>query len=382
MKLLLLLIASVSCVSAIRRPICHFLLRDYTNTFVEVMRKCPAGTSYCAARVSNATGLSSLVVDHYEYYCENERNITLNLQVPEAPNQGCYPFGPSGTEFVCFCHEDFCNNKENMEEVFLSFRKFVHLAPAVPHQVAAPPLQLPQHAHIPLHRPHPNTVLEVQPNIERRPIVPNVPDVVPMRPQGARNNVLNTVQRQGPLTTTQNSVGATVGSFNTAHGAIGTPNAVHSTVSYSGTQKGLISNEDAQNTQIVTPDAQTVPNTASKKRNLVDIDAVSTEATTDATKAATDSTEALTTRTTTQSATPLASDNIIGLENGILARPRKLAGNDARAVSPLPRPRQDGTVIHRRIIREANKNLRPFETKVKTQQIFLINDDSPKIKHG
>ncbi|CAD5234169.1 unnamed protein product [Bursaphelenchus xylophilus] len=234
----------VAVSQAIRRPICHFLLRDFSGTFVEVMRKCPAGTSYCAARVSNATGLSSLVVDHYEFYCENERNITLNLQIPEAPNQGCYPFGPSGSEFVCFCHEDFCNNKENMEEIFLSFRKFVHLSSA----------PLPPHVHINNHHVHPQNVLEFQPHLGQvQPITSNI-----------------------------------------------------------------------------------------------------------------------------------VNEQVIAMSNveTATAPVRKVAANELKSFNPLPRPRQDGTVIRNRAVRDTNRNLRPFETKVKTQQIFLINEDSPKVKHG
>ncbi|KAI6194901.1 hypothetical protein M3Y96_01174500 [Aphelenchoides besseyi] len=101
-------------INAIRLPYCHFLMRDWNGIYVEVMRKCPAGTSYCATRVSNSTGIKSLVIDYYEHYCENEKNISHYLKA-QAPADGCYKLDDD---------EHFCNNRESIENLFLRVHRY------------------------------------------------------------------------------------------------------------------------------------------------------------------------------------------------------------------------------------------------------------------
>ncbi|KAI6219655.1 hypothetical protein M3Y95_01089700 [Aphelenchoides besseyi] len=115
------LLVTFTSINTIRLPYCHFLMRDWNGIYVEVMRKCPAGTSYCATRVSNSTGIKSLVIDYYEHYCENEKNISHYLKA-QAPTDGCYKLDDD--EHVCFCETDFCNNRENIENLFLRVHRY------------------------------------------------------------------------------------------------------------------------------------------------------------------------------------------------------------------------------------------------------------------
>ncbi|TKR80313.1 hypothetical protein L596_014402 [Steinernema carpocapsae] len=109
----------VAGVAGIRHLTCHFTMRDFFGNYVNVMRKCPPGTSYCASRVINSTGWNSLVIDYFDWYCENENNVSRHLRTTIPPTEGCYTYSPTRDEHVCFCDRDFCNEKASTERIFL-----------------------------------------------------------------------------------------------------------------------------------------------------------------------------------------------------------------------------------------------------------------------
>ncbi|KAK0403757.1 hypothetical protein QR680_017110 [Steinernema hermaphroditum] len=222
MRPLLLLAAVFSTALSVRILTCHFTMRDFFGNYVDVMRKCPPGTSYCAARVINSTGWNSLVIDYFDWYCENEKNISRHLRTSTPPPEGCYTYAPNHEEHVCFCDRDFCNEKTVVEgiflrhvereekfhaqrmrelalqEQFLRHQKFVqhpHRRPLHQIQNPPPPPPPPPTAHAP--PPPPATVTKRPPHARRPPNAPVVSAENALPPQADVRHVGITVTRVG-----------------------------------------------------------------------------------------------------------------------------------------------------------------------------------------
>ncbi|KHN82437.1 hypothetical protein Tcan_12946, partial [Toxocara canis] len=80
---------------------------------------CTPEASYCASRVVTSSGWRTPIIELFEWYCENEQNVTAYLKRPVPPSQGCYSYARD--EHLCFCNRDTCNTRQNILAIFTRY---------------------------------------------------------------------------------------------------------------------------------------------------------------------------------------------------------------------------------------------------------------------
>uniref|UniRef100_A0A0M3I2A8 Uncharacterized protein n=1 Tax=Ascaris lumbricoides TaxID=6252 RepID=A0A0M3I2A8_ASCLU len=98
---------------------CNFLTKNQQGYYVESFGPCDPSASYCASRVVTSSGWQKPVIELFEWYCENEYNITSYLRTSMAPNQGCFTYAHD--EHLCFCNKDMCNTWQNIHGIFVRY---------------------------------------------------------------------------------------------------------------------------------------------------------------------------------------------------------------------------------------------------------------------
>uniref|UniRef100_A0A915AKI9 Uncharacterized protein n=1 Tax=Parascaris univalens TaxID=6257 RepID=A0A915AKI9_PARUN len=98
---------------------CNFLTKNQRGHYVESFGPCDPSSSYCASRVVTSSGWQKPIFELFEWYCENEYNITNHLRTPIAPSEGCFTYARD--EHLCFCNSDMCNTWQNIHRIFVRY---------------------------------------------------------------------------------------------------------------------------------------------------------------------------------------------------------------------------------------------------------------------
>ncbi|VDM39630.1 unnamed protein product [Toxocara canis] len=103
--------------AAIEHP--EIQIKFVLRLVLQAFGPCTPEASYCASRVVTSSGWRTPIIELFEWYCENEQNVTAYLKRPVPPSQGCYSYARD--EHLCFCNRDTCNTRQNILAIFTRY---------------------------------------------------------------------------------------------------------------------------------------------------------------------------------------------------------------------------------------------------------------------